>query len=781
MATAVQQPSAPAGGVGPNRPKSPGWIAAGFNAIYRFLASLKLAVISIATLAAVLGYATFFESWYGTAAVQQWIYQSPGFALLLAFLGANILCAALIRYPWKKRQIGFLITHTGLLVVLLGSWISFKVTDDGHVGMIEGADSSTLIRMDHAKVYVRPLDPETGEETKEFQLPFHPGAFAWDNPKRIADAAKQSPLLKPLALTIAGAFALGLVVFLYRWSNVWRDRIPKPVGVILGAAMALGCTMFAAMGLEKTGERVDVLTEPNEPFTLKVKEYYPASTPPRLAPVQGEHGVPMVKMALLVKAPRAKMMVDILDDRGADRLRWLVADNPRVKRDSRDVFPSMVAFQYLDSAEKVTDFLSLPENPLKDQQARIHYKNTDGKDLVYVWPIDGKERTVTLPESDLTVTYSKRDDLPLGHGDASAEAMLRAVGDDSIHIVQFKVRKGEGPELDHYGWGNLPMIPSVIPSESNPDAKGLVRIAYYYPPHISEIALQGRASVIEVAGLPDGQLFYRAFSREGLRGKGPVKVGETVDLVSGPGQPVSASFRVDEYLTKGVRETVCDPLVMPGGKAAEGIPAALVEMTVKDVTKKFWVRRAADLSQNFKTVRFPSGDYRVALDFDRKPLPFTVHLVDFDEGKDPGSSQSKSFKSEVILNDPSHGVENQEHTISMNRPLSYRDYTLYQSNFIPLRNDDDQFTGEVMSIFQTRYDPVWGIVYFGCLLVVMGTFVQFFMRAGVFSDGGKLEAARAAAKADRARARLAAKSAKRTADLTPGTSAEAVVDDHEDL
>jgi hypothetical protein len=265
MATAVQQPSAPAGGVGPNRPKSPGWIAAGFNAIYRFLASLKLAVISIGTLAAVLGYATFFESWYGTAAVQQWIYQSPGFALLLAFLGANILCAALIRYPWKKRQIGFLITHTGLLVVLLGSWISFKVTDDGHVGMIEGADSSTLIRMDHAKVYVRPLDPETGEETKEFQLPFHPGAFAWDNPKRIADAAKQSPLLKPLALTIAGAFALGLVVFLYRWSNVWRDRIPKPVGVIIGAAMALGCTMFAAMGLEKTGERVDVLTEPNEP------------------------------------------------------------------------------------------------------------------------------------------------------------------------------------------------------------------------------------------------------------------------------------------------------------------------------------------------------------------------------------------------------------------------------------------------------------------------------------------------------------------------------------
>src|SRR5437660_8719482 len=74
------------------------------HAIYRFLASLKLAVISLGTLAAVLAYGTFFESWYGTGAAQEWIYQSKAFAVLLAFLAANILCAALIRYPWTKRQ-----------------------------------------------------------------------------------------------------------------------------------------------------------------------------------------------------------------------------------------------------------------------------------------------------------------------------------------------------------------------------------------------------------------------------------------------------------------------------------------------------------------------------------------------------------------------------------------------------------------------------------------------------------------------------------------------------
>ena len=57
------------------------------DAIYRFLASLKLAVFSISTLAATLAYATFFESWYGAGAAQEYIYRSPGFAILLAFLG----------------------------------------------------------------------------------------------------------------------------------------------------------------------------------------------------------------------------------------------------------------------------------------------------------------------------------------------------------------------------------------------------------------------------------------------------------------------------------------------------------------------------------------------------------------------------------------------------------------------------------------------------------------------------------------------------------------------
>src|ERR1700722_1545823 len=133
IATPTPPEAEPRGWISPS-----GWAYRAIDSIYRFLASLKLAVITLGSLASVLAYATFFESSHGAAAVQEWIYQSQWFAVLLAFLGANILCAALIRYPWKKRQTGFVVTHAGLLIVLGGSWYGLNHSIEGEVVAMEG-------------------------------------------------------------------------------------------------------------------------------------------------------------------------------------------------------------------------------------------------------------------------------------------------------------------------------------------------------------------------------------------------------------------------------------------------------------------------------------------------------------------------------------------------------------------------------------------------------------------------------------------------------------------
>ena len=92
------------------------------DAIYRFLASLKLAVFSLATLAAVLAYATFFESWYGAAAVQEWIYRTRGFAHPARVPGDEHPLRGPDPLPLEEAADRVRDHPRGLLILLAGSW-----------------------------------------------------------------------------------------------------------------------------------------------------------------------------------------------------------------------------------------------------------------------------------------------------------------------------------------------------------------------------------------------------------------------------------------------------------------------------------------------------------------------------------------------------------------------------------------------------------------------------------------------------------------------------------
>lgn len=122
------------------------------NSIFRFLASLKLAVILLVALAAILATATFYESLYDTKTAQHLVYKSPLFALFLAFLGINLTCSALIRYPWKKSQTGFVITHLGIITILAGSLVNMYNGVDGSAALEEG-ESTSRVMIDQPVLY----------------------------------------------------------------------------------------------------------------------------------------------------------------------------------------------------------------------------------------------------------------------------------------------------------------------------------------------------------------------------------------------------------------------------------------------------------------------------------------------------------------------------------------------------------------------------------------------------------------------------------------------------
>ena len=665
-----------------------------FDATFRFLASLKLAVLSLTTLSATLAYATFFESEYGTGAVQDYIYRGPFFKILLAFMASNILCAALIRFPWKKRQTGFVITHAGLLTVLAGSLLSIlgipgliPAADEGQVGMLEGKTSRQLVRLEHPVIRVQKLDEQTHRPESEYSYPFYAGSFPWQ---------------------------------------------PGHEETVTGPGRSLAERIAGAFGFPQPAKAVD-----EKGIQLVARKHIPASTPPMKAfgPDPSGKGIPMLKLAALAQPPGAPAANDVLaeDDGG-----WFAVEEPRVGSVSKDVFPALFRVQYADaedSAARLDDFMTLPPKPGEQDLVRLHYKDKQGRPRVYDWVVDpAGTAPIALPESDLTATFVKVESKAM-------PAFARYTGDTDIHTVTFKVKSGSGPEVEHTGYDMMPGIPNILPKPDAPAPRELLHVSYFHHPELGGGGMRGRFGVLDLLGTADGKVYYRAFSRDGLKGKGPVKLGEAIPVFGGGKIPMSVAFRVDAFHPSGRIDKVCKPYPMAKNQLDKGIPAVELEMTVNGHKETFWARRSSDLEPRFQDVEFPDAHYRVAYDFDRKDLGFEFQLEDFDVGMDPGTNQPSSFTSKVLLTDDARKISKKQHTITMNEPLTHGGYTFYQSNYIPVTDEQGRKTGQFMSVFSVHYDPAWQVIYLGCLGVVMGTFVQFYMRAGVFTDGGKRERA----------------------------------------
>ena len=108
------------------------------RAVLDTIGSLWFAAVLMMLLLVGMASATVFESMHSTELALAFFYKSWWFVLLLALLAVNVLASLLVRFPYSKRQIGFVITHTGILVTLAGAAVTYYVGIDGQVGLAEG-------------------------------------------------------------------------------------------------------------------------------------------------------------------------------------------------------------------------------------------------------------------------------------------------------------------------------------------------------------------------------------------------------------------------------------------------------------------------------------------------------------------------------------------------------------------------------------------------------------------------------------------------------------------
>lgn len=132
-------------------------------------------------------------------------------------------------------------------------------------------------------------------------------------------------------------------------------------------------------------------------------------------------------------------------------------------------------------------------------------------------------------------------------------------------------------------------------------------------------------------------------------------------------------------------------------------------------TAESWLalRESADLTLGEKPLVV---EYRP----DQRALPFTVKLLDFRKIDYPGTQMAAGFESDVEVADAQRGLI-LVRKISMNNPLRYRGYSLFQSSYVP---------GPVeTTILSARNDPGTPAVYAGFLIVIAGVIWMFVSRS----------------------------------------------------
>ena len=405
-----------------------------------------------------------------------------------------------------------------------------------------------------------------------------------------------------------------------------------------------------------------------------------------------------------------------------------------------------------------------PTDPGVEGVALLHYEDNGGKTRRFDVRLDDAKvgRPIALPDSDLTATFNKLSHLPIPEKEEQ-----QFLGTDTLDIVQFVVKKGNGPGVEHNGYAMLPSIPAIIPQQRDPNnspASALLSVNYYCPPVIDP-KTNRKFGMIEVMVDASGKLVYRVFERGNpgkLRSHGPLKAGEKITAFGGNDlAPMTLGFEVEQFLKAGRKEVIAESIELPQGKRDDAIPSILAELTVNGITRDVWLRKSADFEINYKQVAFDDSIYELAFDVDRLDLDFSLTLNDFDVGFDPGTSNASSYRSEVTLNDEKAGIKDASKSIFMNHTLDHRGWRFFQTSYYPYTDKKTgRPTGEFVSVFQVSKNPARELIYGGCIIVVLGAFVQFYMRAGVFSDGGKLQRERA----EKARRRLEAKT-------SPGGSA----------
>lgn len=125
--------------------------------VFKFLASLQLAMIVMAALGILSATGTILEARYDATYAQKMVYQSPWMIATMILLCVNLLNVMIDRWPWKAHHSGFVLAHIGIITLILGSWVTHKFGVDGSLSFEIGRSNRFVMLSSQELVIAKPL------------------------------------------------------------------------------------------------------------------------------------------------------------------------------------------------------------------------------------------------------------------------------------------------------------------------------------------------------------------------------------------------------------------------------------------------------------------------------------------------------------------------------------------------------------------------------------------------------------------------------------------------
>lgn len=558
--------------------------------IYRFLISLKLAVILLFLLMGLLIAGTIIESLHGATTAKILIYDAAPMSIVMFLLACNVLSVALSRLPWQKKHIGFVLTHLGVILILIGSLITRYTMVDGQMILSEGETGSHLILPE-------PLVEVRSESTgKSWIYTVSPKPFPWEGKEKLAHSEAA-------------------------------------------------------------------------PFDIYLTRFYPMARG-REELVPAEAGPAAIQVTL-----NAPMMSDQF---------WMVEEDPA--SGTLNLGPVRLVFggKLLDSTpEKQQEHVTLH---IQHGEKVVHFEFPEQYELPLEIPIEGTSYVARVERVLRQATVAGRDLMDRAEGDPEAAWLNPAVR---------VVVEGEGNTETHTAFSKFPdfaTLHGAAPEQTK------FKITMHAPESDAKMA----ENELRFAVQDDGRLFYQILDGDQISSH-EIVPGTTYETAW-----MGMTFKVDAFYPHARMERSFEPRSNIS-KADDDVPAIQVRLEKGGQGEDVWLE-----SGSFARI-FSGGErYRLLFGRKRQPLGFSLRLKDFIKQTYPGTNKPASFSSDVTMIDAMRGHE-RDLTISMNEPLEYRGYKIYQSAY------RDGVPGQPeISIFSVGKDPGIPLQYTGSAVMVIG-------------------------------------------------------------